>query len=91
MSVRVAASEHVLIKSRAARAGLSVSAYLRQCALDVEILRGQVQQFMTASALSRMAEMAKPIPISDPVKSVSWFTRLRRRWGGGETQLSLRA
>lgn len=42
MSLRVAASEQALIKARAAEAGLSVSAYLRQCALEVEKLRAQV-------------------------------------------------
>ena len=33
MSLRVAASEQALIKARAAEAGISASAYLRQCAL----------------------------------------------------------
>ncbi len=95
MSVRVAASEHALIKLRAARAGVSISAYLRQCALDVEILRGQVQQLMTASALSRMAELANPVassPAPVAMRHGGWLGRLRRRiWGGSETQLSLKA
>ena len=95
MSVRVAASEHALIKLRAARAGVSVSAYLRQCALDVEILRGQVQQLMTASALSRMAELANPVassPAPVAIRHGGWLGRLQRRiWGGSETRLSLKA
>jgi hypothetical protein len=93
MSVRMAASEQALVRLRAAAAGLSVSAYLRQCALDVEILRGQMQQFMTASALSRMAELAAPAtaPAALSVRSEGWFTRLRRVWDGRGTQLSLKA
>jgi predicted component of type VI protein secretion system len=39
MSLRVAASKQALIKVRAAEAGLPASAYLRQCALQVEQLR----------------------------------------------------
>ena len=93
MSVRMAPSEQALIRLRAAAAGLSVSAYLRQCALDVEILRGQVQQFMTASALSRMAELAAPVagPVALPGSSEGWLSRLRRVWDGRGTQLSLKA
>lgn len=93
MSVRMAPSEQALIRLRAAAAGLSVSAYLRQCALDVEILRGQVQQFMTASALSRMAELAAPVaaPVVFPGCSEGWLSRLRRVWDGRGTQLSLKA
>lgn len=93
MSVRMAPSEQALIRLRAAAAGLSVSAYLRQCALDVEILRGQVQQFMTASALSRMAELAAPVaaPVAFPGSSEGWLSRLRRVWDGRGTQLSLKA
>lgn len=93
VSVRMAASEQALIKLRAAAAGLSVSAYLRQCALDVEILRSQVQQFMTASALSRMAELAVPAPAPTILSSRNdgWVARLRRVWDGRGTQLSLKA
>jgi hypothetical protein len=57
MSLRVAASEQALIKVRAAEAGVSASAYLRQCALEVEILRGQVQQFLAVSSRRRRAEL----------------------------------
>ena len=65
-----------------------MSAYLRQCALDVEILRAQVQQFMAASARSRMAELPEPLP----ARSEGWLERLQRLFGGGRgTQLSLKA
>jgi hypothetical protein len=39
LSVRLAAEECALVKSRAADARLSVSAYLRQCVLDVDAMR----------------------------------------------------
>jgi hypothetical protein len=54
MSLRVAPSEQALIKARAAEAGLSVSAYLRQCALEVEKLRAQVHD--TLALLERKSE-----------------------------------
>jgi hypothetical protein len=43
LSLRVSDAEQARIRSCAARASLSVSAYLRQCALGVDDLRGQVE------------------------------------------------
>lgn len=89
LSLRVGASEQALIRIRAAEAGISVSAYLRQCALDVEILRAQVQQFMMASARCRL-ELSEASRAA--VKSEGWFSRWQRRiWGSRSTRLSLRA
>lgn len=48
LSIRVSMQEQALIRARAAEANLSVSAYLRQCALEVEQLRFQLQQALTA-------------------------------------------
>jgi hypothetical protein len=42
VSVRLAMDERERFKMRAAEAGLSVSAYMRECALEVEQLRAQV-------------------------------------------------
>jgi hypothetical protein len=87
LSLRVNPAEQALIRIRAAEAGMSVSAYLRQCALDVEILRAQVQQFMAASARSRMAELPEP----RPARSEGWLARLQGRIRGGRgAQVSLR-
>jgi hypothetical protein len=105
MSLRVAPSERALIMIRAAEAGISVSAYLRQCALDVEILRAQVRQFMAVSARDRLVEFQQasgmasgvgPATAAPTVKSEGWFSRWQQRiWGsiGGSrpTQLSLKA
>jgi hypothetical protein len=85
MSLRVTASEQALIKMRAAESGVSGSAYLRQCALEVEILRAQVQQMMAASA--RNLSMGLRDESHAPVGRASreeegWFSRVRRFWGG---------
>lgn len=69
MSLRVAPSERALIMIRAAEAGISVSAYLRQCALDVEILRAQVRQFMAVSARDRLAEFHQASGIASGIAS----------------------
>jgi hypothetical protein len=84
MSLRVTASEQALIKMRAAESGVSGSAYLRQCALEVEILRAQVQQMMAASA--RNLSMGLGDQSHAPVGRASreeegWFSRVRRFWG----------
>jgi len=92
MSLRVAASEQALIKVRAAEAGVSASAYLRQCALEVEILRAQVQQFLAVSARSRTTEFRSDPRIAAPAEREGWLSRLKRRLGGTPaTQLSLKA
>ena len=44
ISIRLAPSERALIKARATEAGITASAYIRQCALEVEQLREQVRQ-----------------------------------------------
>ncbi len=92
MSLRVAASEQALIKVRAAEAGVSASAYLRQCALEVEILRAQVQQFLAVSARSRTAEFRDGPRTAVPVEREGWLSRFKRRlWGTQTAQLSLKA
>jgi hypothetical protein len=92
MTTRVGCSEQALIKIRAAEAGISVSAYLRQCALDVEVLRAQVEQFMAAAARSRLAELPEPSRMARPGVNEGWFSRWQRRiWGAKTTQMSLKA
>jgi hypothetical protein len=88
MSLRVAASEQALIKARAAEAGLSVSAYLRQCALEVENLRAQVHH-----RLALMGQEQNPIrSLSSGSPATSGFlARLRQRVFGAPARLTLRA
>jgi hypothetical protein len=97
MSLRVAASEQALIKARAAEAGLSASAYLRQCALEVEKLRAQVHH--TLAVLERNTERNSdrsspfalaaqpPIQVSRP----GLLIRLRQRLFGRPAPITLRA
>jgi hypothetical protein len=66
MTLRVAASEQALIKARAAEAGLSVSAYLRQCALEVEKLRAQVHH-----TLALIEQKSEQRPEPRPTRSLS--------------------
>jgi predicted DNA binding CopG/RHH family protein len=42
--IRLSAAENAQLRQRAAEAGLTVSAYLRSCVLEAEMLRAQVKQ-----------------------------------------------
>jgi hypothetical protein len=68
VTVRLTSAESDQLRARAAEAGLTVSAYLRSCAFEVESLRAQVKE-----AVARMRE-AEPRP---PKRS--WLIRLFRR------------
>jgi hypothetical protein len=87
LSIRFAASERALIKTRAAEAGVSVSAYLRQCALEVEQLRAQVR--LTLAALEwnglqagRAAEEQRELP-APAFCGRGFFGHIKRRLFGG--------
>jgi len=69
MSLRVVASEQALIKARAAEAGLSVSAYLRQCALEVEKLRAQVHH--TLALIEQGSEHIRNLQAGQPPAQTS--------------------
>jgi hypothetical protein len=47
VTVRMSRAECLRMQQRAAEAGLTVSAYLRSCAFEVETLRAQVKQTLT--------------------------------------------
>jgi hypothetical protein len=96
MSLRVAASEQALIKARAAEAGLSVSAYLCQCALEVEKLRAQVhhtlalleQKSEQRSELSPARSLIAGPPTPPPGR---FFARVGQLLFGSPGRLTLRA
>lgn len=75
ISIRLAPAERALIKSRAAEAGITASAYIRQCALEVEQLRAQVRD-----AVARM-ERGSAVPLSPPTTGIftRWFRRIFQR------------
>jgi uncharacterized protein (DUF1778 family) len=71
ISIRLAPEERELIQARAAEAGTTVSAYIRQCVLEVEQLRAQVRR--AVSAMNGGGAVA-PAPISS-----GFFARVARR------------
>ena len=97
MSLRVAASEQALIKARATEAGLSASAYLRQCALEVEKLRAQVHHTLAAlergphKTLDQNAALSLPagtLPVQ--IAPQGFLARLRQRIFGRPESLTIR-
>jgi hypothetical protein len=89
MSLRVAASEHALIKARATEAGLSVSAYLRHCALEVEQLRAQVHHTLALMEQGSEHRPVRSLPADPPPKG--FLARLSRRIFGTPARPTLRA
>ena len=92
MTLRVAASEQALIKARAAEAGLSASAYLRECALEVERLRAQVHH--TLALIEQKQNLACSLSAGSPpvpVAAGGFLARLRQLIFGAPVRLTLRA
>ena len=85
ISIRLAPSERALVKTRAAEAGISASAYIRQCTLEVEQLRAQVQQ---ALAAMERGQASVPAPVSAPGFFARW---VRKIFSGRSAPLALRA
>lgn len=76
MSLRLAASEQALIKLRAVEAGLSASAYLRQCALEVEHLRAQMQILLEISQPQRTAPAPRQPHFFEKLRGL--FSRVKK-------------
>lgn len=86
ISVRFAPEERALIKVRAAEAGVSASAYVRQCALEVEQLRAQVREAIAAM------ERGVGAPIQGSIAAPGFFARIARRFSPRNApSLALRA
>jgi hypothetical protein len=73
ISVRLAPAERALIRTRAAEAGISASAYIRQCALEVEQLRAQVREAI--AAMERRGAVSPRAAIRGP----GFFSRIALR------------
>jgi predicted DNA binding CopG/RHH family protein len=73
VTVRLTRAEDERLRQRAAEAGLTISAYLRSCAFEVETLRAQVKQ--------TIAEMrhADPAPLPERKSSLSRLFPWRKR------------
>lgn len=81
ITIRLSEPECVQLRQRAAEAGLTVSAYLRSCTLDVESLRAQVKE--------TLAEMCNSKPAVPPQETTAeragWFASILlrlRSWAG---------
>lgn len=86
ISVRFAPGERALIKARAAEAGISASAYVRQCALEVEQLRAQVREAIAAM------ERGIAVSVHSSIPAPGFFLRIARRFFPRSTpSLALRA
>lgn len=89
ISVRLAPAERALIRTRAAETGLSASAYIRQCALEVEQLRAQVNEAIAAIAAM---ERGGSEPVRASGDAPGFFARLAHRFfPRTEPVLALRA
>jgi len=89
ISIRLAPEERALIQARAAEAGTTVSAYIRQCVLEVEQLRAQVRKAMTAMECggSSVADL-----LAAPAPTPGFFARMARKlFPGRGSVLALRA
>jgi predicted DNA binding CopG/RHH family protein len=79
ITIRLSEPECAQLRLRAAEAGLTVSAYLRSCTLEVESLRTQVKEALAQLRQSAPAA-AGPLPSkSSPPKSSRWS----RLWSFG--------
>ena len=85
ISVRLASAERALIRTRAAEAGVSASAYIRQCALEVEQLRAQVREAIAAM------ERGSVVPVQVSARAPGFFATITRRFFQRKPALALRA
>ena len=83
VTVRLTQPENAQLRERAAESGLTVSAYLRSCAFEVETLRAQVKQAM--AELRSSDRSAKPAPNEKPLvrKALPWWRRFFLNLGRG--------
>jgi uncharacterized protein (DUF1778 family) len=77
ISIRLAPEERELIQARAVEAGTTVSAYIRQCVLEVEQLRAQVRKAMAAMERGGGAIADS---LNAPAPTPGLFTRIARRF-----------
>lgn len=74
LSVRISGAEQAIIRARAQEANVSISAYMRQCALEVEQLREQVERTLTAMQRGISEQSSSPAP--------GFFGRIARKFLG---------
>jgi hypothetical protein len=75
ITVRLSEAECAQIRQRAAEAGLTISAYLRSCTLEVETLRAQVKETLAQlrqSSPTRPAAIAPALPLRPSAAPGIW-------------------
>ena len=75
ITIRLSTSECARLRARAAESGMTISAYLRSCTLEVESLRAQVKD-----TLAQLRSGAVATATADPVEPRSLRERIARIW-----------
>ena len=76
ITIRLSQVECAQLRTRAAEAGLSISAYLRSCTFEAEALRAEVKE--TLAQLRTSEIQAKPLDAAPAKRSwFHWRTRAR--------------
>ena len=75
ITVHLSATERNALRQRAMQLGLTADAYLRQCALELESLRGDLQEML----VMRM-QATRQLPAQASPARTSWFTRIKQRF-----------
>jgi predicted DNA binding CopG/RHH family protein len=76
ITIRLSQAECTQLRTRAAEAGLSISAYLRSCTFEAEALRAEVKETLAQLRAGETPEKAQDVPSSKH----SWFHwRMRAR------------
>ena len=94
LKLNVSAGEHATIKAGAGEAGLPLAVYMRQCTLDVEVLRKLLKQTIadirTYEASPSQPLLAAPLP-APPIKPArpGLFKRLKDAWIDKDKELSI--
>jgi hypothetical protein len=73
ITVRLSSAENDQLRERAAEAGMTLSAYLRSCAFEVENLRSQVKQTLADLRRSKAPEVQSTSALS---KFIPWRRRV---------------
>lgn len=79
ITIRLSEAECAQLRTRAAEAGLTVSAYLRSCTFEAELLRAQVKEAL-AELRSAASKRMQPAPASSRRSWLEWLTRFRPHW-----------
>jgi hypothetical protein len=81
ITIRLSEAECAQVRQRATDAGLTMSAYLRSCVLEAEILREQVKEALTQ--FRSVSPTVAEVQDRKYLRTRSWRARLFSRWSHG--------